>query len=541
MADLTNAVSKALGWFHRNRLEQAGVAISNVDATSYNEVSGYWIPTLIALGQEEKALEIGGWLAAVQLADGSFRDCYGTPNPFDTGQIVRGFHALASQDSRFREPLARACLWMASRIGPKSILANPFEEGVPDWVLLYAYQPVEAAARFLGERSVAEKARACIEAYARARGPKTWDAITHFFGYWLEGLVDAGLAEMAAPHLERLAAAQAKDGSLTAFPNVKWVCTPGLAQIALAWHKIGRIEAARRAMHWLATKQNSSGGWFGSYGRGATYFQDAEISWAAKFVIDLAHRIQPQKNHVSQGPMKRLDASQWSSVLGSEDNPSNIAERVRRGKRQPWTDLLLRWTAPGQRVLELGSGTAEMSANLGFHDRRVTLVDLSPANIDFGRELFAKLSLETEGRVADIEKRLPFGDGEFDVVFSSGVLEHYDDETIARLLREFGRIARIAVISFVPNAASLPYRIGKSVLEARGKWCWGHERPLRSLRPHCDAAGLRVAEETTVGLAHSLNFLRDAGLWQLADQLRSNLPDSDCGNGYLVATLARKK
>jgi len=32
MVDLTNMVAKALGWFQRNRLEQAGVAISNVDA-----------------------------------------------------------------------------------------------------------------------------------------------------------------------------------------------------------------------------------------------------------------------------------------------------------------------------------------------------------------------------------------------------------------------------------------------------------------------------------------------------------------------------
>jgi hypothetical protein len=533
--------SKALGWFYRNRLEQSGVAISNLDPTAYNEVSGYWIPTLIRLGHDETAAELGGWLAAVQLAEGSFRDCFGEPNPFDTGQIVRGLHALAIKHDRFKEPLHRACRWMVSQIGPKGVPASPFEKSVPDWVLLYAYEPVTSGSRFLGDEPLAQKARACVEAYASSsHAPKKWNAITHFFGYWLEGLVDAGLAEIAAPHLEKLAQEQARDGSLAAMPGVKWVCTPGLAQVALAWHKTGRMEEARRAMQWLASKQNSSGGWCGSYGHGAKYFQDAEISWASKFVIDLSCRIQPQKHAPQHGPTKRLDAGEWSSALTVENGPAVIAERVRHGKRQPWTDLLLRWTAPGQRVLELGSGTAEMSASLGFHDRRMTLVDLSPANLDFGRELFAQLSLEVDAQVADIEKPLPFGGGEFDVVFSSGVLEHYDDETIARLLREFGRVARLGVISLVPNASSLPYRIGKSVLEARGKWRWGHERPLRSLRPYCEAAGLRVVEETTVGLVHSLNFLRDAGLWQLADQLRSNLPDADCGNGYLVATLARK-
>jgi len=542
MGDLTAVTSKALGWFYRNRLEQSGVVISDLDATAYNEVSGYWIPTLIALGHEETASEIGGWLAAVQLADGSFRDCDGRPNPFDTGQIVRGLHALALGNDRFKGPLDAACRWMCAQIGSKGVPASPFEGSIPDWVLLYAYEPVVRASQFLGDDARAQAARACVEAYSKPpRGPKVWDAITHFFGYWLEGLVDAGLAELAAPHLEKLAHEQASDGSLAALPGVKWVCTPGLAQVALAWHKTGRVEEARRAMHWLGTKQNSSGGWFGSYGRGAKYFQDAEISWASKFVIDLACVLRPHKHSPQHGPTRRLDSAEWSSALTVESGPATIAERIRHGKRQPWTDLLLRWTAPGQSVLELGSGTGEMSANLGFHDRRMTLVDLSPANLDFGRELFSQLSIEADGRVADIEQPLPFGDGEFDVVFSSGVLEHYDDTTIARLLREFARVARIGVISFVPNASSLPYRIGKSVLEARGKWRWGHERPLRSLRPHCDAAGLSVEEETSVGLAHSLNFLRDAGLWQLADQLRSNLPDTDCGNGYLIANLAKKK
>ena len=275
MGDLAGVVTKSLGWFHRNRLERAGVAISNLDPTSYNEVSGYWIPTLLALGQEPAAVEMGDWLAAVQLADGSFRDCFGKPNPFDTGQIVRGFHALGKKHPRFNEPLHRACRWMVSQIGARS----PFEKDVPGWVLVYAYQPVEAAARFLGESSLADQAGECVIGYSKPpRGPKTWDAITHFYGYWLEGLVDAGLAETAIPHLEKLAEEQAVDGSLTAFTGVRWVCTPGLAQIALAWHKTGRVEEARHAMQWLASKQNPSGGWNGSYGRGAKYFADAEIS-----------------------------------------------------------------------------------------------------------------------------------------------------------------------------------------------------------------------------------------------------------------------
>ena len=34
---------------------------------------------------------------------------------------------------------------------------------------------------------------------------------------------------------------------------------------------------------------SSSGGFFGSYGKGANYFTKEEISWAVKFFIDAEH------------------------------------------------------------------------------------------------------------------------------------------------------------------------------------------------------------------------------------------------------------
>jgi hypothetical protein len=39
-------------------------------------------------------------------------------------------------------------------------------------------------------------------------------------------------------------------------------------------------------MKWLDEHQMPSGGFLGSYGPKATYFPNAEISWAAKFYLD---------------------------------------------------------------------------------------------------------------------------------------------------------------------------------------------------------------------------------------------------------------
>ena len=69
---------------------------------------------------------------------------------------------------------------------------------------------------------------------------------------------------------------------------MSWVCATGLAQLAIAWWKLGQREPAQRAFRCLQRLQNPSGGFYGSYGAGAQYFPRQEISWAAKFFIDLS-------------------------------------------------------------------------------------------------------------------------------------------------------------------------------------------------------------------------------------------------------------
>jgi malonyl-CoA O-methyltransferase len=59
-----------------------------------------------------------------------------------------------------------------------------------------------------------------------------------------------------------------------------------MAQLALAWYKLGITDPADKAMAYLATIQNPSGGFLGSYGNEARYFPYQEISWAVKFFLE---------------------------------------------------------------------------------------------------------------------------------------------------------------------------------------------------------------------------------------------------------------
>jgi SAM-dependent methyltransferase len=89
---------------------------------------------------------------------------------------------------------------------------------------------------------------------------------------------------------------------------------------------------------------------------------------------------------------------------------------------------------------------------------------------------------------------LPFPAARFDLVYNSGVIEHFDDERLETALRAMAAAARPGgtVLAVVPNAACLWYRLGKAWLVRRGRWRFGFERHLsaRAMRRFARRAGL---------------------------------------------------
>ncbi|PIQ97104.1 MAG: hypothetical protein COV67_05985, partial [Nitrospinae bacterium CG11_big_fil_rev_8_21_14_0_20_56_8] len=110
--------------------------------------------------------------------------------------------------------------------------------------------------------------------------------LSHYFGYMMEALVDLGEVELAKKGLQQALSLQKDDGSIPAYPGVDWVCATGVAQLAIAWYKLGINKPADRAMAYLEKIQNPSGGFYGGYGKNVQYFDKKEICWAVKFFID---------------------------------------------------------------------------------------------------------------------------------------------------------------------------------------------------------------------------------------------------------------
>lgn len=253
--------------------------------------------------------------------------------------------------------------------------------------------------------------------------------------------------------------------------------------------------------------------------------------------------------HAPDTPDERnLTPQQWSQVLSTNASPERFAEAlVVRGPVVPWTELIVEHTRDCATVLDLGSGRGDHSAMLARAGRRPTLVDWSPQNIEFSRQMFAACDVKGRFCVGDITRPLPFDSNSFDAVFSCGVLEYFDREQVAAIISEAFRVARKRVIVLVPNAFSIAYRVGKWYMERSGTWTWGGEAPSYSQKSAFEQAGAVGTTELTVAARHSLDFL----VMPLGAQIRRacikllrmghHVDPAWFRQGYLLVTIGDKR
>ncbi|MDW8026617.1 MAG: class I SAM-dependent methyltransferase [Armatimonadota bacterium] len=135
------------------------------------------------------------------------------------------------------------------------------------------------------------------------------------------------------------------------------------------------------------------------------------------------------------------------------------------------------------KILEAGSGTGRVSIRLALEGAKVVLMDFSINALQISEGFARKLGVQVHPIVGSIFA-IPFKDKSFDVVWNSGVLEHYSEEMQRKALAEMIRVCKIGglVISIVPYYYAIFYRCAKRYLELRGKWKFGTEKPIKTLR-----------------------------------------------------------
>jgi arsenite methyltransferase len=121
----------------------------------------------------------------------------------------------------------------------------------------------------------------------------------------------------------------------------------------------------------------------------------------------------------------------WAEDLGYPAELANVPESAVEsfaGVANPWTMGRL---APGERVLDLGSGAGTdslVAAQMVGAGGRVTGIDMTEAMLAKARAAAAEMGVTNVEFVEGEAERLPFSDGSFDVVISNGVIDLVPDK-----------------------------------------------------------------------------------------------------------------
>jgi SAM-dependent methyltransferase len=142
----------------------------------------------------------------------------------------------------------------------------------------------------------------------------------------------------------------------------------------------------------------------------------------------------------------------------------------------------------GSRVLEAGCGTGQALSL--FSARHVTYgLDISPAALELAQK---NCRFPVLGSIF----LPPFADNSFDLVYNSGVIEHFPDPENSAAVRQMGRVVKPSgrVIIIVPNTLCIWYKAGKWCAGVMKNFEFGYEEDYspRRIRQILQRAGLSI-------------------------------------------------
>lgn len=397
-----------------------GIVISSKDTKIYPEVTGYFIPTLLKFGHKELALEFADCLISMQNEDGSWNDPSNTYKyTFDTGQILKGLYELKEVDEKYKNALLKGCDYIVSMQREDGSIATdnyswwglPYGKFVPEGVHLYCLEPLQKLAKEYNIKKYEECVDKALRFYLSDDKLTDFDTLSHFHAYIIEALIDLGEIDRAKQAMDLVAKYQDEDGSVPAYSHVKFICSTGLFQYAVCWFKLGDLERGNKAFNYAKKLQNESGGWYGSYGEGANYFENAEISWAVKYFLDaLYYKLHAEYNNIYH-------------IF-----PDNIDSMDGRYK------LVEHCLGDAKTILDAGCGKGRYTRNL---------IQVYPDKAYFGFDLSSKILEFTHSQMLTKQGSLlfiPFEDAQFDFVFCVEALEHCID--VERAIKELSRVVK---------------------------------------------------------------------------------------------------
>lgn len=238
---------------------------------------------------------------------------------------------------------------------------------------------------------------------------------------------------------------------------------------------------------------------------------------------------------------ERLTAEEWARHYNASQVKSLI-HSIENDSLSVQSREIVKIIHEGESSLEIGSGSGQSSLCLAKKGVHATALDYEQQCLDLTTAAAKVLNININTIKTDAEKPLPFTEDQFDYIFHAGLLEHYTAVERINLLKSWRPYSK-KMVSMVPNAASLAYRVGKAIMEKNGTWTYGIETPLYSAKEEFIQAGYRVLEEYTIGENHALNFLPSKHYLRtnIERWINENSCEDNCGQGYLLVTIGIKE
>jgi SAM-dependent methyltransferase len=127
----------------------------------------------------------------------------------------------------------------------------------------------------------------------------------------------------------------------------------------------------------------------------------------------------------------------WNACGEAFDRYTSAADSFSDNVERPAISRLIGDVA-GARILDLGCGSGPYSVWLAEQGAHVVGLDLSQTMVSLASERARAANVNADFRVADIRDPLPFGEKQFDLVFSSTALHYVED--LWATMREVARV-----------------------------------------------------------------------------------------------------
>ncbi len=136
-------------------------------------------------------------------------------------------------------------------------------------------------------------------------------------------------------------------------------------------------------------------------------------------------------------------------------------------------------------ILSAGAGEDLISLNLQRYFKnklQVTILDISGDVLIWNKKLFRRYNLDAQFIRADIFQT-SFGEDSFDLVFNTGVVEHFEKDGQIKMVKELLRVLKPGglFITANPSDGGKLYKLGMEAAKKKEIWSLGREVPVKSL------------------------------------------------------------